>query len=540
MKLFCDQRRLFLKYSTAVFALPLTLRAGSASTKEETEHVDANPRLGINLSGIHDWNSELPFVDLFRMARFWISQAEGKRWGEGPVLELDERGWIKKLEKNCYATTLLTSVGSNNYPSGQYVVLYDGEGEIGFQDATKQRIVESKPGRIVVQVNSVDSDFKLHIRQVNPNNYIKNIRVIMPGFESKYQSNPWNPQFLSIWQGVACLRFMDFMATNNSNVSKWEDRPKVTDAIWSENGAPLELMVDLANRLNTDAWFCMPHLADDDYVRKFAEYVKRNLKSSHKAWVEYSNEVWNDIFEQKKYAGKQGTQLKFSRDSWEAGLKYYAYRSVQIFKIWEDVIADKARLCKVLSSQAANSNLGKQILKFQDAGKQADVLAIAPYITMIVTPDKDDDTNDKTVANWNIKQLFSYIQNQSFSEALKWMKNNKELAVSYNIKLVAYESGQHLLGIYGAENNEKLTNLFVEANHHPAMGLLYSKYYKAWEAVGGDLNCAYNSMGEWSKWGSWGLLEAYTSTTESAPKYTASVNWAISRAQKMKLITVNK
>jgi hypothetical protein len=126
--------------------------------------------------------------------------------------------------------------------------------------------------------------------------------------------------------------------------------------------------------------------------------------------------------------------------------------------------------------------------------------------------------------------------NQPFSDAVNWMKNNKELANSYNIKLVAYESGQHLLGIFGAENNDKLTALLKEANHHPAMGLLYSQYYKAWETVGGDLTCAYNSMGFWGKWGNWGLLETYKFKPEAMPKYTSSVNWAISRGQKMKLI----
>ena len=117
------------------------------------------------------------------------------------------------------------------------------------------------------------------------------------------------------------------------------------------------------------------------------------------------------------------------------------------------------------------------------------------------------------------------------------MKNYKELTVNYNIKLVAYESGQHLLGIFGAENNDKLTALLKEANHHSAMGLLYSQYYKAWETVGGDLNCTYNSMGFWSKWGNLGLLETYKNKPEAMPKYTASINWAISRGQKMKLIS---
>ena len=34
----------------------------------------AKPALGINLAGPADWNTELPFVDAFRLSRAWISQ----------------------------------------------------------------------------------------------------------------------------------------------------------------------------------------------------------------------------------------------------------------------------------------------------------------------------------------------------------------------------------------------------------------------------------------------------------------------------------
>ena len=54
-------------------------------------------RLGINLAGLSDWNTELPFVDVFHLARAWISQRQGEKWGGGPPLELDERGWVKRL-----------------------------------------------------------------------------------------------------------------------------------------------------------------------------------------------------------------------------------------------------------------------------------------------------------------------------------------------------------------------------------------------------------------------------------------------------------
>ena len=44
---------------------------------------NANHLLGINLNGPADWNSELPFADVFRLSRRWISQREGQPWGKG-------------------------------------------------------------------------------------------------------------------------------------------------------------------------------------------------------------------------------------------------------------------------------------------------------------------------------------------------------------------------------------------------------------------------------------------------------------------------
>jgi len=67
---------------------------------------DANPRLGINFAGPADWMTELPFVDVFRTARPWISQKKGAGWGQGPELAVDEFGWVKRLEAGCYAEAM--------------------------------------------------------------------------------------------------------------------------------------------------------------------------------------------------------------------------------------------------------------------------------------------------------------------------------------------------------------------------------------------------------------------------------------------------
>lgn len=107
-------------------------------------------------------------------------------------------------------------------------------------------------------------------------------------------------------------------------------------------------------------------------------------------------------------------------------------------------------------------------------------------------------------------------------ECVRWIKDNKKVADKYKMKLVAYEAGQHLVGVGGGENNEKLTSLLMAANRHPRMGQFYTRYLDAWRDAGGDLCGIFSSVGKFSKWGSWGLLEYYDDDT---PKFQAVLRW---------------
>jgi len=108
----------------------------------------ARPRLGMNLNGPADWNTELPFVDVFRLSRRWISQRKAEGWGRGPALDLDQHGWVKRLEPDCWAESPLCTISDGHYPGGRYTILYDGEGELDVWNAA--RIVSRSPGMIVI------------------------------------------------------------------------------------------------------------------------------------------------------------------------------------------------------------------------------------------------------------------------------------------------------------------------------------------------------------------------------------------------------
>ena len=506
----------------AISLAVLLLDDERAASSDAQEIAPAQSRLGMNLSGPADWNTEHPFVDVFRLSRQWVSQRQGQRWGQGPKLECDARGWIKKLEPDCWAETPLLTGG--HAPGGEYVCLYDGEGTIDFNhNAT---IVSREPGRIVVNIDARQSGTFLALRRTSLENPVRHIRVLMPGFEKTCQTEPFHPVFLNRWRGFNTFRFMDWQETNGSRQKDWADRPWPGDATWTAKGIPVEVMVDLCNRLKINPWFCLPHLVTDDYVRQFATLVKRTLDPSLKIYVEYSNEIWNGMFAQTKYAGDEGLRLGLGQKHWEAGWHYSAARSVQIFRIWEEVLGGKDRLVRVIASQAANPYVSEQKLKFQDAYKQCDALAIAPYISFNVPAKAEKGRLDaSTVAAWSLDQLLFHAEQKALPECIRWMTESRKVADKYGVKLLAYEAGQHLVGVQGGENNDALTKLFHAANRHPRMGQIYSRYLDAWKQTGGGLCCIFASTSAWSKWGSWGLLEYADQTEDDVPKCKAVLEW---------------
>src|SRR5205814_6920916 len=114
-----------------------------------------------------------------------------------------------------------------------------------------------------------------------------------------------------------------------------------------------------------------------------------------------------------------------------------------------------------------------------------------PYLTFMVSPDGEA-PNARQVAAWSPSQLFDHLEKKVLPQAIDWMRDSREAALRHGLRLVAYEGGQHLIGVQGAENDESLNRLFLEANAHPRMGELYRRYLAAWAQTGGDLFCHYS------------------------------------------------
>jgi hypothetical protein len=475
---------------------------------------DAKAPLGLNLAGVTDWSSELVFVDAFKAARPWISQAQGKPWGQGGPLDLDPKGNVKLLRDGQFAEAVVYTDFGDRFPAGVFTCYYDGKGELDF--AMDAKVIDRRPNWLQVEIKPKNGMTTCRLMKTEPKDPIRNIRLIHPGHERTYLEQPFHPDFLKRWQGFRVLRFMDWQRTNGSKIKEWDERSTPDQHSQAVNGVAPEYMIQLCNQLKIDPWFCMPHRASDGFVTRFAELVKAKLDPARKVYVEYSNECWNGQFEQARYCQEQGKRGKLSDNAYEAQLRYFSQRSVAIFKIWERVLGGKDRLVRVLAAQSANPWTGATVMDWKDACKHADAIAIAPYFGhRWGDPKKAEQT-----AALPVEQLMQALE-EDLKESHKHVKTYAAEAKKRGLKLLAYEGGQHLAGHGGAENDDRLTQLFFAANRHPRMKDMYLQDLQHWQEAGGDVFCIFSSMGRYSKWGSWGLLEHAQQEPKNAPKYQA-------------------
>ena len=508
---------------------------------------------GINLTYIDYYSSQQPFLSEFKSSSDWFTQSQ-QTWNtkEEDLLDLDSNGWVKSLpsseEKAEYTTagTILFR-GHNSYLPGNYIVLYEGEGEIEYKlDATKNEAL-STPGRDIIEVDPSEAGIFLGITETDPNgtgDYIRDIQVVYEDFESIAPTETFNPEFVNKVQPFDTFRFMNWMETNNSKQEEWADRPTTETARYTGMGVPVETMVELANQTDTSPWFNIPHLATDEYVENFAQYVKDNLEPDLEVYVEYSNEVWNRGFQQGKWADQQAKQEW--PDSDLDGNDWYSKRSTEVFEIWDEVFAEDSEKVKgVVSAQAVNIAIGEQILDYnwsddpslshEDTG--IDALAINAYFGRYIGLPE----NEAEVESWldepdgGLDNLFQEIteggvlsngpEGGALAQAYDNIQAYAELAEEENLPLLAYEGGQHLAPVKSVENNEGIVDLFIEANRDPRMGEIYEEYLSEWNDLGGELFLNYSDIRTPSEVGSWGLLESVYQ--DGSSKYDALVGDSI-------------
>ncbi|MEZ5535699.1 MAG: hypothetical protein R3F02_08735 [Thiolinea sp.] len=500
-----------------------------------------SPFIGINTNEALGFDSSVPFVDLFRTAEpFKRSQLT-----KGNIV-YDPQGWVKNLNGGQAGTYFVRWLPMGTLPQGNYVVSYEGSGQINYIKSA--RLASRAPGRDIIRLvpdenNEISAG--LIIVKSEPANPVRNIRVTLPGgicqgnpfqrvqnanacggkpflpFEQQSQQIVFNPDYLNFMRQFRTIRFMGMSGvTRNDQERSWGQRASLDEATWAghygERGVPLEIMVSLANILNADAWFNIPHLADADYIRRYAQYLQSNLRPNLKVYIEYSNEVWNPVFSQAQYARREGYRDQLDPDPLVAGMKFYGFRSKEVFQIFTQVFNnDKNRLVRVLSGWFGNPALTPHILKASNVHQLTDMFAVAPYFYA---------AQEELMRARNTNDIFNMIETSrhySINQAVVNLKKHAEMLKPYNIQLAAYEGGQHLVH-YGTKSKKQHPNpLLIEANRDPRMEQAYIKLLNGFKQAGGRLFMAFSSPRANAHFGFWGVKEHINQNPAQAPKLRA-------------------
>ncbi|MBN1783309.1 T9SS type A sorting domain-containing protein [bacterium] len=521
---------------------------------------DCRLNIGMNLEGIVDWMSSVPFVDVMRQSREWYTQnavwlpGGENAWNTGCIgqFTFDADGYPLQVPihvDGAETTQVVRTIWAvlSAWPEGDYSLYYEGQGKLSFNGNLYEKHAE--PGKIVLGFNKPapgeDGMFELGIDESDPSDHIRNIRIFIPGFDTTNSRDYFNPAFLSRLESFGTVRFMDWGRTNNwGHEEAWHCYDEDSDTVrtaWDERalpddytfttsrGVPYEVMIDLCNRTNKDMWICAPHCASDEYIRNLAGLLKNTLKPELNIYVEYSNEIWNWMFGQTQwlytfYCERMGVD-------WPEGIVPLIQNCMDIFS---DVFADEMhRIVRVVGVQGGWQDVSNRIV-FNMRPGSFDAFSPAAYFGL---SDEADAALDNLGTSASVDDVAAWTRKCRNEEAMVYLRTQKqEISDRLNIPMMYYEGGQHITPIpFGEEPS--YAQALVDIQRDTAMYNLYVEWFDFLETLTKQeqqsLFVNFSFIAERSaRYGSWGILEYIDQDTSViyAPKYSAILN-RISRYQ---------
>lgn len=531
------------------------LLAGAVSAQDAGEPAP----IGLNLAPVTDWSTQQPFLDVMKTARPWIVHESGQ-WGGAGEAELiaggylDPFGWPRRQprELGTVGTVILTDMPPEARSlAGTYRLGFEGQGVVEVSGRAEN--VRYAEGDVLFDFTPGPGPVEIRIQRSDAEDYVRNITVVKEDHRAAYEQGAiFNPDWLALIDDFALYRFMDWMATNNSRLESWADRPLPQDYTYARNGVPLEVMLALLTETGADAWFTLPHRADDDFAQRFAAMVQAGLPDAATVYAEYSNEVWNWQFEQTAWANEKG-QARWGQP--DTGPQFYGARAAELAQIWSEAFETGAHgpdLVNVISTQTGW--LGLEELIFEAPFWQAeadqgnppwiyfDAYAVTGYFGGILGLEDRAPlvrgwiADSRAAARAEAGQqgltgeaLAAHVAEHQYdlasARAGKELMNGSvsgdpldtlddllgrvlpyhaQIAEGYGLDLVMYEGGSHVVGIGPMVEDEDLTGFFTAFNYSPEMGALYDRLIAGWAELGGGVFTAYSDVYAPGKWGSWG------------------------------------
>ncbi len=491
-----------------------------------------NLKFGTNLGGLADYGTEIPFVDLMRTCRTWYTKSVGDRnepfnSGFTDKLTYREDGYPTHIPQNVEGSQFPQRVVTiwaitDGWPAGEYTLLWEGEGEFGFWGSHKN-LNQTDDHRIIFDFPSPkEGIFEMTIKRSEKDNPIRNVRLLMPGTENTYKTQPFYDLWLEKLDPFKTVRFMDWGQTNNwgqangeeiadDGLVDWDGRSQMDHYTWAySKGVPYEMMVALMNQQEIDGWVCVPHTASEDYIRKMARYFRDYLEPGRHITVEYSNEIWNWIFGQTHWANKYGVEA--TGDIWPEGIVGFIQR---MLNYWTEEFQGKLdKTTRVVGVQTGWTDVVERVVRNVDP-KTFDAVAATYYFSFDEAGDK---ALDKLGASATVDDAAHYIR-QNMSQNLTFIDEVQSIAHD--------EGGQHFTPHpFGEEPS--YAQALLDIQRDTTIYHLYQEWFSALRSIhkGKDrwlmMNFSFVSARS-ARYGSWGILESLDQDLNQipAPKYRA-------------------
>lgn len=524
------------------------LLGAAAALCLQVNALDAQQKLSVNLNGISDWSTQHPFLDHMKTARPWIGHLPGQ-WGGIPFEQLmsmgalDEHGWPVFIPVEATAVEALIFTDQHEkavHLAGRYHLFYEGSGKLSVTG--RARTVTIGPGEIIFEYTPGEGLVGVRLTSIDATDPVRNIKIVKEENLIRYrQGEIFNPLWISIIDGFKTLRFMGWTKTNNSPVSTWDDMAHLDDFSFAWRGVPLDTMIDLANLVQASPWFNIPHLSDDDLIEQYAAQVFEDLDPALVAHVEYSNEMWNHIFDQAHWAAGQSELLWGELgDGW---MQFYGLRAAQVMEIWARVYEPhtQSRLMRVVATHTAWPGLEESIFFGDNVTKALskppheffDAYAVTGYFGYELGNPK---TTHRVLESAEGAALLlgkeqgltrvalrEFVKTHRFDKAhssaaeivrhgsfktltTQHWPHHFQVAQSMNLKVLMYEGGSHAAAEWAEVNNERLVEFLNAFNYSNEMGELYTDAITSWRSAGGEEFNVFVDVAPESKWGSWGAL----------------------------------
>lgn len=408
------------------------LATSPLAAQSRNPYDNSHSAVGMNLIWVTEWESMMPFIDAFKKARPWTANTG--------ALDLDAQGWVRSLGAGQTALTTLMAPNqasqqalAQKFPSGDYLVTYDGLGTLSFLGSAVTQVQTLQPGRrlVTLDFSNPNANFMLRLDATDAGNYLRNLRVHLPGgvcnhdpfhfaanaqectqigatYESHEQVRDeflFYAPFLNNLKHFRTLRYLQPLGINGSTVTEAAGLRSFDAATWWGQ-IPIEVVTRLANTLGSDVWLNLQTRASDALIQQLAQRLHADLHPSLKVYVELSNEVWNGVYPYSTHAqylaaagcARYGDLTQCDVDAtpgngiycegypWPnqiadcttARNRYFSDRTVEAGQIFIDVFGGRERLIRVMGGWNQPS-YNRSLLEHGNHYLNVDALAMPTY-----------------------------------------------------------------------------------------------------------------------------------------------------------------